>query len=61
MLEHNSLFERLERGASNPGAAVASIAAHLGKMLSTRAGSVRTLLIMACLTSMICGSACMNP
>ena len=43
MLEHNSLFERLEQGASNPGATVASIAAHLGKMLSTRAGSVRTL------------------
>src|SRR3990167_4037976 len=43
MLEHNSLFERLEQGASNPGATVASIAAHLGKMLSTRAGSVQTL------------------
>src|SRR3990167_2431586 len=43
MLEHKSLFERLEQGASNPGATVASIAAHLGKMLSTRAGSVQTL------------------
>lgn len=43
MVQHNSLFERLECGVSTPGCPVASIAAHLGKMLSTRAGSVQTL------------------
>lgn len=43
MLGPNSLFERLECGASTQGGGVASIAAHLGKMLSTRAGSVQTL------------------
>lgn len=42
MFGHNSLFERLECSASTQGG-VASIAAHLGKMLSTRAGSVQTL------------------
>ena len=41
--EHSSLFERLECGASPPEGGAASIAAHLGKMLSTRAGSVKTL------------------
>ena len=40
---HGSLFERLECGASPPEGGAASIAAHLGKMLSTRAGSVKTL------------------
>lgn len=43
MPEHGSLFERLECGASPPEGGAASIAAHLGKMLSTRAGSVKTL------------------
>ena len=43
MVQHNSLFERLECGESTRGCPVASIAAHLGKMLSTRAGSVQTL------------------
>jgi type VI secretion system protein len=43
MHQHNSLFERLEGGASTRACPVASIAAHLGKMLSTRAGSVQTL------------------
>jgi len=44
-----SLFERLECQASPDGgrgcacSVVASVAAHLGKMLSTRAGSVQTL------------------
>ncbi|WP_259171659.1 type VI secretion system baseplate subunit TssE [Pseudomonas sp. BIGb0164] len=41
--EHRSLFERLEGPTSNRLSRVASVAAHLGKMLSTRAGSVLTL------------------
>ena len=40
---HNSLFERLECDAPTPACSVASVAAHLEKMLSTRAGSVQTL------------------
>lgn len=41
---HNSsLFERLERDASTRACGVTSVATHLGKMLSTRAGSVQTL------------------
>ncbi|NVZ22030.1 type VI secretion system baseplate subunit TssE [Pseudomonas costantinii] len=40
---NNSLFERLECDASTQVCSVASVAAHLGKMLSTRAGSVQTL------------------
>ncbi|WP_177409915.1 type VI secretion system baseplate subunit TssE [Pseudomonas sp. S09G 359] len=41
---HNQrLFERLERPATAPACAVKSVAAHLGKMLSIRAGSVQTL------------------
>lgn len=43
MPHSNSLFERLECDASTPVCSVASVAAHLGKMLSTRAGSVQTL------------------
>ncbi|MFL1503874.1 type VI secretion system baseplate subunit TssE [Pseudomonas sp. O64] len=39
----NSLFERLECDARTRTCGVASVAAHLGKMLSTRAGSVQTL------------------
>lgn len=43
-MPHNqSLFERLERPATRPAGGVASVAAHLGKMLSIRAGSVQTL------------------
>lgn len=43
-MPHNqSLFERLERPATHPAGGVASVAAHLGKMLSIRAGSVQTL------------------
>lgn len=41
--EHRSLFERLERQTSSRTSSAASVAAHLGKMLSTRAGSVLTL------------------
>ena len=41
--QHSSLFERLERSLATPGGRAASIAAHLGKMLSTRAGSAQTL------------------
>ncbi len=40
MPDHCSLFERLERP---PATLAESVAAHLGKMLSTRAGSVQTL------------------
>ena len=40
---HSSLFERLERPAAAPVGGLASVAAHLGKMLSIRAGSVQTL------------------
>ncbi|MBV6288000.1 type VI secretion system baseplate subunit TssE [Pseudomonas aegrilactucae] len=49
MTGYGSLFERLggeadkRRGWSREVAAMASVAAHLGKMLSTRAGSVQTL------------------
>ena len=41
--DHRSLFERLEGLAPARSGSVASIAAHLEKMLSTRAGSVLTL------------------
>jgi type VI secretion system protein len=40
---HNSLFERLDCDAPSQACSVASVAAHLAKMLSTRAGSVQTL------------------
>ena len=40
--DHRSLFERLARPASGQASRVASIATHLGNMLSTRAGSVQT-------------------
>lgn len=40
---HSSLFERLERPIATPVCRVASVAVHLGKMLSIRAGSVQTL------------------
>ncbi|KIU53412.1 MULTISPECIES: type VI secretion system baseplate subunit TssE [Pseudomonas] len=49
MSGYGSLFERLggeadkRRGWSRERAAMASVAVHLGKMLSTRAGSVQTL------------------
>ncbi|MGF6094622.1 type VI secretion system baseplate subunit TssE [Pseudomonas sp. 18175] len=43
MSHHSSLFERLERPSAPSAGAVASVAAHLGKMLSIRAGSVQTL------------------
>ena len=43
MSDHQSLFERLERPATNPACGVTSVATHLGKMLSIRAGSVQTL------------------
>ena len=43
MIRYQSLFERLERPANSPACGVASVAAHLGKMLSIRAGSVQTL------------------
>lgn len=39
----SSLFERLECLPTNRACGVASVAAHLGKMLSIRAGSVQTL------------------
>lgn len=38
-----SLFERLERPATSAVCGVTSVATHLGKMLSIRAGSVQTL------------------
>ena len=40
--DHRSLFERLERAQPTHASQVACIASHLGKMLSTRAGSVQT-------------------
>ncbi|ARB29278.1 type VI secretion system baseplate subunit TssE [Pseudomonas tolaasii] len=41
---HNtSLFERLDRDTSSRTCRVSSVAAHLAKMLGTRAGSVQTL------------------
>ncbi|MES2869353.1 MAG: type VI secretion system baseplate subunit TssE [Pseudomonadota bacterium] len=49
MTEYGSLFERLSgethqrRGLSREAGTLASVAAHLAKMLSTRAGSVQTL------------------
>jgi type VI secretion system protein len=49
MTQYRSLFERLECvvptgvGRSSKACVVASVASHLGKMLSTRAGSVQTL------------------
>jgi len=49
MIGYGSLFERLSGeadkrlGLSREDCAMASVAAHLDKMLSTRAGSVRTL------------------
>ena len=49
MSGYGSLFERLNAeadqrvGWSREAGAMASVAAHLGKMLSTRAGSVQTL------------------
>ncbi len=49
MSGYGSLFERLggeadkRRGWSRERAAMTSVAVHLGKMLSTRAGSVQTL------------------
>lgn len=42
MIDHRSLCERLARPASSQVSRVASVAAHLGNMLSTRAGSVQT-------------------
>jgi type VI secretion system protein len=48
-MAYGSLFERLNGDSSRrggqdlPSAAMHSVAAHLGKMLSTRAGSVQTL------------------
>lgn len=43
--QNRSLFERLESGVgrSPQGCVVESVAGHLAKMLSTRAGSVQTL------------------
>jgi type VI secretion system protein len=43
--QKRSLFERLDSGVgrSPQGCAVESVASHLAKMLSTRAGSVQTL------------------
>lgn len=43
MPHHSSLFERLERPSAHSAGAVTSVAAHLGKMLSIRAGSVQIL------------------
>ena len=43
MTRNRSLFERLEQPAGDPANGVTSVAAHLGKMLSIRAGSVQTL------------------
>ena len=45
MTQNRSLFERLDSGVgrSPQGCAVASVANHLAKMLSTRVGSVQTL------------------
>ena len=41
--DHRSLFERLEQPTPTGASRVSCVAAHLGKMLSTRAGSVQTL------------------
>lgn len=43
MPHHQSLFERLENQTANSACGVTSVALHLGKMLSIRAGSVQTL------------------
>ncbi|KTC63656.1 hypothetical protein AO262_21600 [Pseudomonas fluorescens ABAC62] len=43
MIRNSSLFERLERPAAGSASGVTSVAAHLAKMLSVRAGSVQTL------------------
>ncbi|AZF52914.1 hypothetical protein C4J85_2429 [Pseudomonas sp. R4-34-07] len=43
MRHHNSLFERLEPDACASVCRMTSVATHLTKMLSTRAGSVQTL------------------
>lgn len=43
MPHKQSLFERLERPATPAVCGVTSVATHLGKMLSIRAGSVQTL------------------
>ena len=43
MPHSSSLFERLECPPTNRACGMASVAAHLGKMLSIRAGSVQTL------------------
>ena len=41
--DHRSLFERLEQPTPSGASRVTCVAAHLGKMLSTRTGSVQTL------------------
>ena len=41
-VDHRSLFERLEQAPPTDASQVACIAVQLGKMLSTRAGSVQT-------------------
>ncbi|OPA89256.1 hypothetical protein BFW88_15430 [Pseudomonas fluorescens] len=43
MTRYQSLFERLEGPAKTFACGATSVAAHLGKMLSIRAGSVQTL------------------
>ena len=43
MPHQNSLFERLKGDASTRASRAGSVAQHLGKMLSIRAGSVQTL------------------
>ncbi|WP_053128318.1 type VI secretion system baseplate subunit TssE [Pseudomonas sp. MIACH] len=43
MTRNQSLFERLALPAAHPACAATSVAAHLGKMLSIRVGSVQTL------------------
>ena len=43
MPHHSSLFERLECPTGTRASGAASVAVHLGKMLSIRAGSVQTL------------------
>lgn len=60
MTGYGSLFERLNGDAdkrvswSREVSARASVAAHLGKMLSTRAGSVQTLSDYGCPISTTC-------
>ena len=43
MMRNQRLFERLDRSAPHSKCCASSVAAHLGKMLSIRAGSVQTL------------------